>query len=146
MIGLIIAAIAYLIASTGTYGGNLIYMLDVLENWYWIILVLTGILALGITVLSTATGTVIGNESGTTGKVIGSAAGFAVGGIISILILLKIGLQLYLTTWLMSDIDPAIVVDFDALSNKQMMAFVIILVLAFIPLGGSYSNNTQKKV
>lgn len=143
MIGLIIVLISYFVAATGFFGGDVIYALDVLENWYYFIATIIGIIAVLVMIGFTGAGAMIGSGS-TNGNALaglgGALAGYTTGGFLAVLMLGKIALQIWLVTWLMGSIDP-VAVDFDALTTKQMLAMVVLLVLAFI--GDSYSSNSK---
>jgi hypothetical protein len=145
MIGLIIVLIAYFIAATGFFGGDVIYALDVLENWYYFIATIIGIIAVLVMIGFTGGGAALGS-SATNGNALaglgGALAGYTTGGILAVLMMAKIAVQIWLVTWLMGSVDP-VAVDFDALTTKQMLAMVVLLVLAFI--GGSSSSSSKAK-
>lgn len=144
MVGLIIAVIAFIVASTGFFGGDLIYALDVVENWYWFIAVIIGLIAITVMIGFTGGGATMG-AGATNGHVIGglggALAGYATGGLVSVMLLAKIAIQLWLVTWLMGSIDP-VGVDFDALTTKQLVALAVLIVLAFT--GGVSSSSSNK--
>lgn len=144
MIGLIITLISFFVAGTGFFGGDVIYALDVLENWYYFIATIIALIAFAVMLGATGGGAAMG-AGATNGSALGSLggalAGYTVGGFFAVLMLAKIGIQIWLVTWLMGSIDPQ-AVDFDALTTKQMLAMVVLLVLAFV--GGSSSSSKSK--
>lgn len=139
MIGLIIAVIAYMVASTGFFGGDIIYALDVVENWYYFIAIFIGLMAtaimLGFTGVGAAQGSKMGGGFGAFG---GALAGYSLGGLFAVIMLAKIAIQLWLVTWLMGSIDPQ-AVNVDALTNKQMIGLVALIIIALIPSRGGKS-------
>lgn len=143
MIGLIIAIVAFFVASTGFLGGDIIYALDVLENWYYIIGVLIVFIASAVMFGFTATGARWGAKSGhghPLSTLAGAMVGYSFGGLMAVLILAKIAIQIWLVTWLIGNIDPT-AVDFDGLTSKQLIAMIILLLLTFI--GGSSLNSSN---
>ena len=144
MIGIAIGVIAYLFASTGTFGGDLIYAVDVAENWYWVVLVLASIFAiivfLAITGMGVATGAVVAN---TVGGFTGMAVGGLMGVISAFVMLAKPIIMLVILNWLMGSIDPT-AVNFDALTTKQAIGLVAVAILAFLPVRFSASSSRSK--
>jgi hypothetical protein len=144
MIGLIIVIISFFVASTGFFGGDVIYALDVLENWYYFIGAIIALFAIAIMIGFTGGGAAMGagaTNGNALGGLGGALAGYTAGGLIAVLMLAKIGIQIWLVTWLMGSIDPA-AVGFDALTTKQMLAMAVLLVLAFV--GGNSSSSSSK--
>lgn len=141
MFGIAIMFIAYLIASSGAFGGDLIYALDVLENWYWIIFTIIAVIAFIIFLAFMGLGAAAGHDFNRTGigASLGAFGGSTIGGFFAVLMLIKISLQLWLTIWLMNSIDP-MALDFDSLTNKQMMGLGFLLLMSFLP-GISFSNS-----
>ena len=144
MIGVAIGVFAYLFASTGTFGGDLIYAVDAAENWYWVVLVLASIFAiivfLAITGMGVATGAVVANT-------VGGFTGMAVGGLLGVIsafvMLAKTIIMLVILNWLMGSVDPA-AVNFDALTTKQVIGLVVVAILAFLPVRFSVSLSHSK--
>ena len=135
MIGLFLFVISFIVfAATGTLGGDLIYALDVVETLYWIIFTIVAFLAF-ITLLSfTAIGSLIGASlqsnsiiSFLSGALFGSSGGI----FLATLMIAKIGVQLWLTIWLMDNIDPAITT-FTMLESKETLALAVLFLLAII--------------
>ena len=146
MVGLIIAVIAFLVASTGYFGGDVIYALDVVENWYYFIGVIIAIIAIMVMIGFTGGGAAMGagaSNGHALGALGGAVAGYTAGGFIAVLMLAKIGIQIWLVTWLMGSIDP-VAVDLDGLTTKQMLALAVLVVLAFVG-GGSSSSSSKSK-
>lgn len=151
MIGLIIFIISFFVASTGFFGGDIIYALDVLENWYYFVAVIIGIIAAGIMFGFTATGSALGSQhfGGVPGSFGGALAGYITGGFLAVLLLAKIAVQIWLVTWLMGSIDPlAVGFSGDAgmavISTKETIAMVVLLILGFIG-GGSVSIKSNNR-
>ena len=144
MIGVAIGVIAYLFASTGTFGGDLIYAVDAAENWYWVVLVLASIFAiiviLAITGMGVATGMAV---VGTVGGFTGMAVGGLLGVISAFAMLAKTIIMLVILNWLMGSVDPA-AVNFDALTTKQVIGLVVVAILAFLPVRFSVSLSHSK--
>ena len=135
MIGLLIAVLTYItFASTGYLGGDIIYALDVLENWYWFIAIIVSIIVLLIVVFFMVVGGAAFHS--TLKSKLGAWSGILSGGLfgffISSLIFLKIIVQLWITTWLISNIDP-LLIDINHMPDKQVVALSILTLLAFIP-------------
>ena len=143
MIGLAIGVIAYLIASTGAFGGDLIYALDIAENWYWVVLVFGGIFAVLFFFLFSAVGTAGGATLGKIGGFIGMFLGSSLGFVVAALLLVRTILQLLLINWLMHSIDPT-VVGVDALTTNQMIGLASLVVLAFVRTKSSNSTTSNK--
>lgn len=134
MIGIAIGVIAYLLASTGSFGGDLVYAIDVTENWYWIVLVLASIFAIIVFLLITGMGAAAGADvAGTIGGFTGMAVGGLLGVISAFAMLAKTIIILVILNWLMGSIDPA-AANFDALTTKQVIGLVAIALLAFMPV------------
>lgn len=144
MIGIAIGVIAYLFASTGTFGGDLIYAVDVAENWYWVVLVLASIFAIIVFLVITGMGAAAGADvAGTVGGFTGMAVGGLLGVISAVAMLAKTIIMLVLLNWLMGSIDPA-AVNFDALTTKQVIGLVAVAILAFLPVRFSASSSSSK--
>jgi len=144
MIGLIIALISFFIAGTGYFGGDVVYALDVLENWYYFVGVIIALLAVAVMIGFTGAGAAMGagaSNGNVLGGLGGALAGYTAGGLIAVLMLAKIAIQIFLVTWLMNSIDPQ-AIGFDALTNKQMLAMAVLLVLAFIGGGNTSSSKS----
>jgi hypothetical protein len=139
MIGLLIVLVSFFMAGTGFLGRDLIYALDILENWYYFIGIIILFIALVILFSFTIRGASIGSDI-SNGNVLGgfggATLGYFTGSLISILMFLKIGVQIWLVTWLMGSIDPSIV-DFDGLKTKEMLALGVLVVMAFVNNSGS---------
>jgi hypothetical protein len=134
MIGIAIGIIAYLFASTGAFGGDLIYALDAMENWYWIVLVLVSILAIIVFLVFSGMGAAMGADvAGKVGGFTGAAAGSILGVISALAMLAKSIIMLVIVTWLIGNIDPT-AANFDALSTKQVVGLVGLLILIFLPV------------
>ena len=143
MIGLIIALISFFIAGTGYFGGDVVYALDVVENWYWFIGVIIAILAILVMIGFTGGGAAMGagaTNGNALGGLGGALAGYAFGGLIAVAMLAKIGIQIWLVTWLMGSIDP-VAPNFDALTTKQVIALAVLLVLSLINPSSSSSKS-----
>lgn len=135
MIALIIFFIGFLVASTGYLGGDLIYALDVVENWFLVVFVCASLIAGFVVLLFMCAGTALVSRMSRLGGVwtfTGLAAGSFMGFVVAGLMLLKIGIQLILVYWLMGDLNPELT-HFDDISIKQTFAFVILLILSLIP-------------
>ncbi len=145
MIGFAIGIVAYLFASTGAFGGDLVYAIDVAENWYWIVLVIASIFALIVFAAMTGMGAVMGADvAGKVGGFTGMAAGGMLGAISAFAMLAKTIIMLVIMNWLMGSIDPA-AANFDALNTKQVVGLVALAILAFLPrIKGSASASTSK--
>ncbi len=145
MIGVVIGFIAFLIASTGTLGGDLVYALDVTENWYWIVLVLIGILSIIIMLVFTGVlGAAGASVAGGVGGFFGVGAGGLLGLFAGIAILLKTIFQLVIVTWLMGSIDQS-VTNMDGLAIQHMFGLGALLILAFIPTKGGVKFKNKRK-
>jgi len=139
MIGLIITLIAFFVAGTGFFGGDVIYALDVLENWYYFVGAIIALLAIAVMFGMTVGGASFGSGNRSVlGGIGGALAGYTAGGFIAILMLAKIAIQIWLVTWLIGSIDPQ-AVDLDMITTKQLVAMAVLLVLAFA--GGSSSSS-----
>lgn len=144
MIGLAIGVIAYLIASTGTFGGDLIYAIDVAENWYCVVLVLASILAIIVFLMVTGMGAAAGADAaGTVGGFTGMAVGGLLGVISAVAMLAKTIIMLVILNWLMGSIDPT-ATNFDALTTKQVIGMITVAILAFLPVRASASSSKSK--
>lgn len=145
MIGLAIGVVAFLVASTGYVGGDLIYAIDVAENWYWIVLMIASIFALIVFAAMTGMGAVMGVDvAGKVGGFTGMAAGGMLGAISAFAMLAKTICILVIMNWLMGSIDPH-AVNYDALTTKHVVGLVAILVLALLPrIRGSASTSSSK--
>jgi hypothetical protein len=130
MIGLVFAFIGYLFASTGHLGGDMVYALDVMENWYWIVLVILSIFALipllVFGIMGAAAGsTVSQNMGGLIGMFMGSAFGIVAG----LVMVFRTILQLWIISWLMGSIDPQ-AASFDAFTTNQIIGLVALVIMA----------------
>ncbi len=141
MIGLIIGFIGYLVSSTGYLGGDLIYAMDTIENWYWIVLAFSGLLSLFVLFVFTGIGAAMGHDkAGKNGAYGGTLAGFTLGTMTALLMLIRTILQLWIVTWLMSNLDPS-AISFAAITTKETLAMVALFLLAFV--GGSSIKKTK---
>ena len=141
MIGLAFALIGYLFASTGYLGGDLIYALDVMENWYWIVLVLVSIVSIIIVLFFTLGGVAVGasvsrNVGGIAGMFFGAGFGILTGAAV----LFRTILQLWLINWLMGSIDPH-AASLDVLTTNQWIGLAGLVLLAMIPSKSSDSKS-----
>ena len=145
MIGIVIGAIAYLIASTGTLGGDVVYALDVMENWYWIVLVFASILAIIVGLVFTGMfGAAGASVAGGVGGFLGVGAGGLLGVLAGALMVMKTVIQLVIVTWLMNNLNQA-AVNMDAISTQHLLGLGALLVLAFIPTKGGIKFNNKRK-
>ena len=141
MIGLAFALIGYFFASTGYFGGDIVYALDVMENWYWIVLVLISLVSILIVCVFTFAGTAVGasvsrNVGGFAGMFFGAGFGILAG----VAMLFRTILQLWLISWLMGSIDPH-AASFDALTTNQLIGLAGLVLLAMIPNKSSSSSS-----
>lgn len=142
MIGLIIGLLSYMIfADTGFFGGDIIYTLDVMENWYWIIFVIFAIIAaivfFGATLAGAAGGD--GITKSKAGILGGTVVGALFGGWMSLLLMLRVSTQLLIIYWLMGSIEPT-AANFDAITAKETIGLVALIILAIVPFGKSSSD------
>ncbi len=122
MIGIFLFLISFFIfASTGALGGDIIYALDVVEIFYWIICAIIVVLAMITTFSLTAVGASKGR----------ALFGYTSGIILSIFMLVKIGVQLWLTIWLIGSIDP-MATTFTILESKELFGLAVLFILSVV--------------
>jgi hypothetical protein len=115
-------------------------MLNILEIWFWILLIPIGVLALFVIFYVGATGTKIGRDAaGNAGVISGTIAGYTIGSFIAALLVLKVTLQLLLTNWLLDHISP-LAQNIDDLTNTQLLGLISLLAVTLIPLVRSSSS------
>lgn len=142
MIGLIIGLLTYMVfADTGFFGGDIIYALDVMENWYWIIFFIFAIIAAIVFFGTTFAGAISGDEitKSKSGILGGTVVGALFGGFMSLILMLRVSLQLLIIYWLMGSIEPT-AANFDAITTKETIGLVTLIILAIIPFSKSSSD------
>jgi len=140
MVTIFIALIAYLVVESGVFGADILAMLNILEIWFWILLIPIGVLALFVIFYVGATGTKIGRDAaGNAGVISGTIAGYTIGSFIAALLVLKVTLQLLLTNWLLDHISP-LAQNIDDLTNTQLLGLISLLAVTLIPLVRSSSS------
>ena len=141
MIELVILAVSYLIADTGSFGGDVIFTIDVLENWYIFIAAIGVLLSTIVIFASTATGA-NSLSSSTMGSFIGAIGGYSLGSAVAVLILAKVITQIWICNYLMDNINP-LATSFNDFNNNVLFGIGALVVLWVIGLTKSsdYSKN-----
>ena len=134
MIGLLLGLIAYFMFSSGaTFGLDLIYTLDVMESWYYFVLWVVGIIAIGFAGLFFIGGTAVGAsaKAGPAGTILGMLAGGSLGMLVAARIVIVTVIQFALATWLMGSIDPT-TINMDGLTTQQMIGLAMLVIIPLL--------------
>lgn len=138
MLSLLIGLLGYWMGPEG-FGFGLINAVESINTLYWIIGVIVGIIMAILAIVMIAGGGAMGAGTNTH---LGTALGMLAGGLGSALLIVvafvKIALMIVLTDYLAGSLDP-LMTNLDGLTNTQIIAFVVVLVLPFT--GGNSSSS-----
>jgi|694.fasta_scaffold51886_7 uncharacterized membrane protein len=128
MFGLIIATISFIIADSEHFGGDMIYALSILKNWYYfnfgLLLIIASVVAAFIYI------SIMPQQIASKLELVGSyLAKTTVSLVVICLIMARILIQIMLVNWLITDINPMV----DDLNTKQILATLLLCLLAIYP-------------
>jgi len=133
MIGLFIAAVAFIVSDSGYFGSDLLFALNVTEHWYWFVLYSLIVVSLVILVFFVFIFKKFGNTIAEEyGGWIDGVFGTLFGSLFVFSIVIKTTIQLFIIDWLTNNINPMALTVGD-ISIGQFCVILIFIVLAFVP-------------
>lgn len=133
MIGLFIAAVAFIVSGSGYFGSDLLFALNIAEKWYWFVLCLLLFVAFVVLIASVYMFKKFGNAVvDDYGGWIGGVFGSLFGSMFVFLILIKTAIQLFIIDWLTHSINP-MALSIGDITIGQLCVVLIFIVLAFMP-------------
>lgn len=142
MIGVLIGLFAFFISGAATFGGDLIYTLEVMETWYQIVLGIISFIVSILLILIMAGGGVEGAKHGKVGALFGTFLAGGVGMIVGVLFVGITILQLVIIDWLLENISPGIT-GFDGVTSKQAIGLVALVAIPIVM--NIYTHFTKTK-
>lgn len=144
MIAILLGLIGFFVSSGDTLGSNLINALEWMNIWFWIIAIMTCFIY--AIIFFTTTSSILGKHTLTnniTGRTISAFFGLGASSIFVAVMSLRIGILIWLSNYLINDINPSIT-SLNLLSDKQIVASSIILFILVI-LRIKFSKTTTSK-
>ncbi len=122
MIGIVLGLLTYFFVHTGHFGGDVLKALSVVETWYWVCFYLWAACCVLVGLVSVGA---LANEfgEGVVQKFAGVVTGSAFGIFITVLLMFKVVIQLFLVNGLIDSINPMS----DDLTTKEIfgLAFLV---------------------